>query len=53
MKKVINTHILLVGKPERKKSLGRHRHRWKDIRIELRETGWKLWLRIGASDGSL
>jgi hypothetical protein len=27
----------LVGKPEEKKPLGRHRRRWEDIRIDLRE----------------
>jgi hypothetical protein len=32
---------LLVGKPERKKLLGRPRRRWEDgIRMDLRETGW-------------
>jgi hypothetical protein len=31
----------LVGKPERKRPLGRTRHRWKDnIRVDLREMGW-------------
>jgi hypothetical protein len=30
----------LVGKPERKRPLGRPRHRWEDgIRMDLRETG--------------
>jgi hypothetical protein len=30
----------LVGKPERKRSLGRPRHRWQDdIRIDLQEVG--------------
>jgi hypothetical protein len=42
----------LVGKPERKRLLGRLRRGWEDnIRIDLRETGWELkigfiWLRI-------
>jgi hypothetical protein len=32
---------VLVGKPERKRPLGRPRHRWEDgIRMDLRETGW-------------
>jgi hypothetical protein len=32
---------LLVGKPERKRPLGRSRHRWVDnIRMDLREVGW-------------
>jgi hypothetical protein len=31
---------VLVGKPERKKPLGRPRHRWKDgTRMDLREIG--------------
>jgi hypothetical protein len=31
---------VLVGKPERKRPLGRPRHRWEDgIRMDLRETG--------------
>jgi hypothetical protein len=31
----------LVGKPERKRPLGRPRRRWKDgIRMYLREIGW-------------
>jgi hypothetical protein len=32
---------VLVGKPERKKSLGSRRHRWQDsIKMVLREIGW-------------
>jgi hypothetical protein len=48
---------VLVAKPERKRPLGRPRHRWEDgIRMNLRETGWGWgggvwigfdWLRIG------
>jgi hypothetical protein len=31
----------LVGKPERKRPLGRPRRRWRDnIKINLREIGW-------------
>jgi hypothetical protein len=30
-----------VGKPEGKRPLGRHRHRWKDdIKMDLQELGW-------------
>jgi hypothetical protein len=30
-----------VGKPEKKRPLGRPRHRWEDnIRMDLREKGW-------------
>jgi hypothetical protein len=33
---------LLVGKPERKRLLGRPRHRWEDgIVMDLREMGWE------------
>jgi hypothetical protein len=37
-----NTYNILVGKPERKRPLGRPRRRWEsNIRIYLREIGWK------------
>jgi len=43
-------HRVLVGKPEGKRPLGRHRRRWKDnIKMDLRKlervvgTGWS-WL---------
>jgi hypothetical protein len=36
-----NAYRLLVGKPERRRPLGRSRHRWLDnIRIDLVEVGW-------------
>jgi hypothetical protein len=36
-----NAYRILVGKPERKRSLGRPRRRWVDnIKIDLRGTGW-------------
>jgi hypothetical protein len=36
-----NAYRVLVGKPERKKPLGRGRCRWEDnIKINLRETRW-------------
>jgi hypothetical protein len=36
-----NAHRILVGKPERRRPLGRPRHRWVDnIKIDLREIGW-------------
>jgi hypothetical protein len=40
---------ILVGKPkpERKRPLGRPRHRWEDeIRMDLREIGWGGWIRF-------
>jgi hypothetical protein len=36
-----NAYSTLVGRPERKRPLGRPRCRWVDnIKIDLRETGW-------------
>jgi hypothetical protein len=33
---------VLVGKPERRRPLGRLRHSWEDyIKIDLTEVGWK------------
>ena len=33
-------HRVLVGKPNRKRPLGRHRHRWEDnIKMDLQEVG--------------
>jgi hypothetical protein len=52
-------HRVLVGKPEGKRPLGRHRRLWSDnIRMDLQEVegvvgnGWSL-LRIGTSSGHL
>jgi hypothetical protein len=49
---------VLVGKPERKRPLGRPRRRWEDgIRMDLTEIGlWGVWigfgwLRTGTSGG--
>jgi hypothetical protein len=52
---------MLVGKPERKKPLGRPRRMWVDnIEIDLGEIGWDgmvwiglIWLRIGTGGGLL
>jgi hypothetical protein len=39
--KKTNAYRILVGKPERKRPLGRPRRRWEDnIRMDLREIGW-------------
>jgi hypothetical protein len=36
-----NAYIILVGKPEGKRQLGRQSRRWVDnIKIDLREVGW-------------
>jgi hypothetical protein len=38
MGKIRNAYKILVGKPEGKRALGRHRHRWVDnIRMNLKE----------------
>jgi hypothetical protein len=40
MREKRNVYRILVGKPERKRSLGRLRRRWVDnVKIDLRETG--------------
>jgi hypothetical protein len=39
--KKMNTYMILVGKPEGKRPLGRPRCRWVDnIKMDLREMGW-------------
>jgi hypothetical protein len=41
MEKKRNACRILVGKPERKKPLGRPRWRWvSSIKMDLREIGW-------------
>jgi hypothetical protein len=49
-----NAYRILVGKPERKRPLGRPRRRWVDnIKMVLRETGWggMEWIDL-AQDGN-
>jgi len=37
----MGVYRVLVGKPEGKRSLGRHKHRWVDnIRMDLQEVGY-------------
>jgi hypothetical protein len=37
----MKAYRILVGKPERKRPVGRPRRRWEDnIRMDLREIGW-------------
>jgi hypothetical protein len=39
-----NAYKILVVKRKGKRKLGRSRHRWEgDIKMVLRETGWKVW----------
>jgi hypothetical protein len=41
MREKRNAYRILVGKPERKRPLGRPRRRWVDnIKMHLREIGW-------------
>ena len=38
-----NACNILVGKPEGKKPLVRHRHRWEDnIKMGVKEIGWEV-----------
>jgi len=44
----------LVGKPERKRPLGKHRRRWEeDIKMDFQDVRWtgSIWLRIGTDGG--
>jgi len=35
--------MILVGKPEEKSSIGRHRRRWEDyIKIDLQKVDWNI-----------
>jgi hypothetical protein len=38
----------LVGKPEGQRPLGRHRHRWEDIKMHFNEIGWRSvdWIQL-------
>jgi hypothetical protein len=48
-----NRHRILVGKPERKRPLGRPRRRWVDnIKMDIRDIGWDgmAWIDL-AQDG--
>jgi hypothetical protein len=51
-----NLYKILVGKPIRKRPLGRPRRRWEDsIRMDLRETGWKClaWIHLAQDTDQL
>ena len=53
MKEKRNAYMLMVGKPEGKRVLGRHRRRWEfDIRKGPKEIGWDGvdWINL-AQDG--
>jgi hypothetical protein len=50
-----NAYKILVGNPEEKRPLGRHKYSWEDnIKMDIREIGGKvwtefIWIRIGTS----
>jgi hypothetical protein len=53
-----NAYRILMGEPEGKRPLGKARHRWVDVKMDLRDIGWmvwtgSIWLRIGNSGGLL
>jgi len=51
-----NAYKIVVGKPGRKRSLGKPRHRWEhNIKMDLRELCWENvdWLRIRTIIGLL
>jgi hypothetical protein len=54
-----NAYRILVGKPQRKRPLGRVSRKWvSNIKLDLREMKWDvwigfIWLRIGTSGGLL
>jgi hypothetical protein len=41
MGEIRSVYKILVRKPEGKRSIGRLRRRWEDVRMDLRETGWE------------
>jgi hypothetical protein len=49
MEEMGNAYIILVGKSEGKRTLGRPNRRWDDnIRMDLREIGWECvdWIHL-------
>jgi hypothetical protein len=59
MKEIIDTHIIVVGNPEGKKTLGLPNGRWEDnIKLDLKKycvRSWIgfVWLNMGSSGGFL
>jgi hypothetical protein len=55
----MNAYKILVGRPERKRPLGKHKRRCVDKdKVDNREIGWDgmdwlIWLGIGTSGGLL
>jgi hypothetical protein len=54
-----NVYKILVGNPEERRLLGRHKRRWEDnIKMDQKEIGFEkwivfIWLRIGTGGGPL
>jgi hypothetical protein len=48
-----NTHDALPGVSEKKRSLGRHRHRWEvNTKINLKELGYVVWNKLNYPSNS-
>jgi hypothetical protein len=51
---MLNACKILVGKPEGKSSLGRHRYRWEDnikmVKIQSEDWTGLIWFRMGPSE---
>ena len=47
-KKINSYHIFSCGIPEVKGIIGRPRHRWEDIKMNVGETGWESvdWINV-------
>jgi hypothetical protein len=44
----------LVGQPEGKRPLERHRHRWEyNIKMDLQDVGWEAWTGLICTGGGL
>jgi hypothetical protein len=48
-----NEYRILVGKPERKRPLGRPRRRWVNMKMDGVLLAGLIWLRIGTTGGTL
>ena len=50
MKEKKNAYKILVRKPEGRRPIGRPTHMWEDIKVDLKDKGWKevnvlMWFR--------
>jgi hypothetical protein len=52
MEEIINANRNLVEKPQGKRPLGRHRHRWEDnIKMDITEIRCKMWVLYYSDSG--